>query len=137
MLKSKTMGSIIGAVMIVVTMAMPVLAAEPTQKIDYTEHSSAELDPDYVSARGIFDDYVVYSDAWWIISNGVGVGAKGWTDIDEKSDGSDRYHYSNIRVYSGSQYWKSGREWGYGRVEVSTGNVGQSALSDYRLFYGF
>ncbi|MGF7060418.1 hypothetical protein [Brassicibacter mesophilus] len=50
MLKSKTMGSIIGAVMIVVTMAMPVLAAEPTQKIDYTEHSFAELDLDYVSA---------------------------------------------------------------------------------------
>lgn len=136
MLKSKTLGLIIGAVMIVVIMAMPVLAVEPTQ-IDYTEHSSAELDPDYVSVRGIFDDYVVYSDAWWIMSNGVGVVAAGWTDIDEKSDGSDRHHYSNIRVYYGSQYWKSGREWGYGRVEVSTGNVGQGALSTYRLFYGF
>ncbi|WP_066498000.1 hypothetical protein [Abyssisolibacter fermentans] len=28
-------------------------------------------------------------------------------------------------------------KWGYGRVEVSTGNVGQGALSSYRLFYGF
>ena len=104
MLKSKTLGLIIGAVMIVVTMTMPVLAAEPTRKIDYTEHSSAELDPDYVSTRGIFDDYVVYSDAWWIMSNGVGAGATGWTDIDKKSDGMDKYHYSNIRVYSGSQH---------------------------------
>lgn len=119
------------------TTTMPASAAEVIYKIDYTKHGSAMLDPSYVSIKGIFDDYVVYSDAWWIMSRGVGVGAQGWTDIDSKEDGSDIYHYSNIRVYYGSQYWESGRKYGYGRVEVSTGDVGQGSLTNYRLFYGF
>lgn len=143
MKKSKIIGLIVGVSMIVLSISMPIFAVEPNQKaelvqkVDYTEHKSAELDPRHVRVLGLFDDYRVYSDASWIVVNGVGVGAKGWTDIDEKSDGSNRYHYSNIQVYQGTQTWESGRKWGTGRVHVTTGNVGAGALSDYRLFYGF
>lgn len=136
MRKTKSIVQIIVAIMMIVTMVMPASAAEITQKIDYTKHSSAVLDPDNVSPSGLFDPYNVYSDAWWIMSNGIGVGAEGWTNLTSKSDGSYIYHYSNIRVWSGSQYWESGRSWGYGKVQVSTGNVGQGALTTYNLYYG-
>lgn len=136
MQKNKRIIPIIVAAMMIATMAMPASATEVSGKIDYTKHSSAVLDPNNSSSYVILADYVVSSDAWWIMSRGVGVGAEGWTDLDNKSDGSDKYHYSNIRVWLGSQYWESGRKWGYGKVQVSTGNVGQGALSSYDLYYG-
>ncbi|WP_411676819.1 hypothetical protein [Caproicibacter sp.] len=121
---------------------VPAFAAtnKPTStkhRVDYTKQHFAELDPN--SKIHLNSNFIVYSKAWWIMKSGVGVGAEGWTDLDNKSDGSDVYHYSNIRVWAeepSSTYWESGRTWGYGRVQVSTGNVGQGALSTYHLYYG-
>ncbi len=35
-----------------------------------------------------------------------------------------------------SKYWESGRQWGKGRVSVSTGDLGQGAIKSYNLYYG-
>lgn len=108
---------------------------ESTESIAIIDMSNSNM------VRGIFDDYHVYANKWWIMKNGVGVGAAGWTDIDNKSDGSNRYHYSNIRVYSGSTpdalIYESGRKWGYGRVQVSTGDLGKGAMYSNSIFYGW
>lgn len=137
MRKSKTILSVIVAAMMIATMVLPV-SAEAIQKIDYTVHKSAELDPDNISLQGIFGrDYNVYSDAWWIIVNGVGVGAAGWTNLTSKEDGTYIWHYSNIVVHVDDYISKeSGRRWGSGKVEVSTGNLGYGACSSYNLYYG-
>ena len=145
-INKKIMGLILGMGILATSVSMPVFASEGikgptlvTQEI--YEEGPAELDPiiaNRIDPKGIFKDYVVSSDAEWIMDGLVGVGAKGWTDIREKSDlDIKRYHYSNIQVYRGTSTWESGRKWGYGKVSVTTGNVGVGALSDYRLFYGF
>lgn len=140
------MGLVMGIGVLVTSISMPVFATDITQdsmliiQKNY-EEGPAELDPLLVnqnSINGIFDDYVVSSHAEWIMDGQVGVGAKGWTDIREKRDlDIKRYHYSNIQVYRGTNTWESGRKWGYGKVSVTTGDVGEGALSSYKLFYGF
>lgn len=142
MKKTKNILSIIVAVLIFATMVMPVSAADNVESIvDYYNKEDESIGERELSnnnmTRGLFKDYNAYCHKEWIMDNGIGVGAMGWTDIDEKSDGSDRYHYSNIRVYLNDLYWESGRSWGYGRVSVSTGNVKQGALKSMKIFYGW
>ncbi len=94
-----------------------------------------------ITPYGLFDDYNVYSDGEWIFnSNNIGVGAKGWTNITEKSDGSYRYHYTNVACYYDSaeqDVYTSGRVWGSGKVSASTGDCGRGAMHHYRIFYGW
>jgi hypothetical protein len=80
--------------------------------------------------------YRVYADKWYVMSNGIGVGCEGWTNLTSKNDGTPIYHYSNARAWSGSQYWDSGRKWGTGKVYASTGNVGVGAISSISIYYG-
>jgi hypothetical protein len=137
MRKIKIIALIIGVAIMVTTMAVPIAAADNTQKIDYTKHSSvAELDLNSYSTFGLLTDYNVYADKWFIMSNGIGVGCEGWTNLTSKSDGSYIYHYSNARAWLGDLYWDSGRQWGSGQVYASTGNVGQGAISTISIYYG-
>jgi hypothetical protein len=70
------------------------------------------------------------------MSNGVGVGAAGWTNLVSKSDGSYIYHYTTARAWIGQQCWDSARTWGNGKVTASTGNVHQGAISNIDVYYG-
>lgn len=136
MRKTKIITLIIGVIMIITAMVAPVSAAANTQKIDYTKHSSvAELDPNSVSTLGLLASYNVYANKWYIMSNGIGVGCEGWTNLTD-SNGVYIYHYSNARAWKGALYWDSGRQWGSGQVYASTGNVGQGAISDISIYYG-
>lgn len=125
-------------------MSTNVLATSFSNHVDYSKESNpvAELDPSMAKSRSLFSNYTVYCDRWWIMNNvNVGVGAAGWTDVDYKKDGSNKYHYSNIQVYSGSgpdsTTYESGRKWRYGRVQVTTGNIGRGAMYSHRIFYGW
>ncbi len=136
----KLIGTLI-LVLLITTMLTPVLATE--NAIDYTKETKtiAEIDLSNDSINfGLFDDYNVYADKWWIMDGYVGVGAEGYTNIVEKKDGSYRYHYSNVVVYADSKEefaYESGREWGEGKVYASTGNVGHGAMHHHRIFYGW
>ncbi len=119
------------ALMLVSSMGTAALAADTNEF-----NNVAVLDPASGPSARLFNNYVVYSDANWIIKNGVGVGAEGWTDLDYEDTGLDMYHYSNIVCYLNNQDYPSGRTWGYGRVHVSTGDLGMGAMRSYQLFYG-
>ena len=137
MRKTKIIASIIGVLMMVTTMVAPVSAAANTQKIDYTKHSSvAELYPNSIRTMGLLDSYNVYADKWYVMSNGIGVGCEGWTNLTSKTDGTYIYHYTTARAWIGSQYWDSSRQWGAGQISASTGNVGQGAISAISIYYG-
>ena len=142
-MKSKKIMGVLGSILCVAAiMPTDIFAASINENVDYTVSIEGELDPSMPVTYGLFKDYVAYCDRWWILnSSNVGVGAAGWTDIDNKSDGSDRWHYSNIQVYSSSGTdcvtYESGRRWGYGRVEVSTGDLGKGAMYSHRIFYGW
>lgn len=126
---------------VITSMVMPVSAAE---KIDYTKKNEVKAERDLsnnIISRGLFDDYKVYSGGEWIVNKqNVGVGAKGWTNIVNTSDGSYRYHYTRAVVYEDSEETRlhqSSREWGEGKVYASTGDVGKGAMHHYRIFYGW
>jgi hypothetical protein len=85
-----------------------------------------------VSAAG---SYTATADKWYVMSNGTGVGCEGWTNLVYDSDGSYVYHYTNCRAWSGSSYWDSGRKWGYGQVQNSTGNTGHT-ITAISIYYG-
>lgn len=145
MKKSKVLG-ILSSVICAGMMLSTSVAAVPfdATEVNYDKEINpvAELDPSMPQTRGLFSKYNIYCDKWWIMnSRNVGVGAEGWTDVDYKSDGSNKYHYSNIQVYSGSgpdsTTYESGRKWGYGRVQVSTGDLGKGAMYSHRIYYGW
>lgn len=69
--------------------------------------------------------------------SGVGVGCRGWTDIDEKETGADMWHYTTARAWCNEQHWDSERGSGYGRVSASTGDVGHGAMADISIYYGW
>ncbi|QSX05742.1 hypothetical protein JYG23_13920 [Sedimentibacter sp. zth1] len=132
------------SVLIATTMVMPVSAVEKSENIiDYTNKIEVKAERDLsndVLPYGLFDDYNVYSGGSWVMDGLVGVGAKGWTNIVEKSDGTYRYHYTNVAVYADhdeNTVYTSGREWGSGKVEASTGDLGEGAMHHYRIFYGW
>ncbi|TWH83448.1 hypothetical protein [Sedimentibacter saalensis] len=127
--------------LVVTSMVMPVSAVE---KVDYAEKNEVKAERDLsnnIISRGLFDDYNVYSGGEWIVNNqNIGVGAKGWTNIVNKSDGSYRYHYTKVVVYADSAEniaYPTSKVWGEGVIEATTGDLGNGAMHHYRIFYGW
>lgn len=135
--------SMVLAIVMMSAFSISTYAAEPLSnensnyEISILSNDVGELDP---SCKSRANDYNAVCHKEWILDRHYSqLGAWGWTDITEKSDGSQRYHYSNIFVYTdrssiGLEY-SSGRKWGYGKVEVEVRANGPFA--ENRIFYGW